>query len=762
MLYANCLQGQNGGVGWTTSVDFNANEPNSANSDWLYDVITTQKQLYFAVGFAKESETDPSNRPDVPAFCLIGQDGKLLNTGVVEQGSPIKPGRLFNALESTAHFYAVGYQGRSNERKGLLVRIDKGTFQATSFAITPTGFALARLSDIEEVVDASGSKFLMLSGQAQEMDNSSPSRQWIATYTLDGVKKHETVFPVAASGLSERMNGIKFQLEGNLLKAYYAAAVQKKLDGGFGMHRRHDADIEVGSIVYDPVAGTFTRTSKLHNSVEQKDRDLQPMTGVGAGTIFSVAQPSITDLYPYGPKYEGSPFARTIPNCNESEPLFDFFIEDWSDGSEDEPHGIVVTSDKVVVAATLNRLIMFAGTNDVLGNDNKEPGLPSYGLVANNTADGGFTMLINKFNTTLKGSQFEGVNSEVFTQCNEYSGMGYAAFSAVKVSGVGQLNAQGDNLDFGTRTLNKFFDNCPNDNRKHIFSEFAFDYFDKPDNINAPDIDCVSDVVSVSLVESELLAPCEDGFTGGGNDGSSGGGRLDTFLNSGRTLMDRNIALRGLLHGDSILTEAAVEDILTVLRTRNQPNDRLLLVGTLLDLRRNAEAQAEINLLNSTDAQVTAEKAYLQAILDGGGMANPLSDQAFQSALVAIDGASPRASVLAQNLRQYRTGIEYPLIMIHDPVGNREAIQNKRTNRNTVQVMPNPTDSDIMVDLSSFDAHQAILIGVFDLRGQLVAQVRSTGSAVARLSLSNLAAGVYLLRVGGEGIAPTTFRIVKQ
>lgn len=359
------------GVQWTSSV--NVGGGGSAPwADWIFDVITTQQGNYLAVGFAKEDEVNHQH-PDVPAYCLIGPNGGLLRDGVVEIFDPgaSQPmqGRLSNVIEgSNDSYYSVGFIGGFGPNsKGLLIRINKTSLDHTPFIITPQGFTTARLSDIVQV--NAPTPYLLVSGQAT---NGGPSQRWIAAYNFDGTLIHEQVFPLQGDW-SEQQNTLDYEIEGNHVNIYYAAYKQTSSDGGG--HRRHDSDILIGKITYTPTTGVFSEMTESYNSIEQGPRDeLAMQSPVGAGTIFDEYPPVKADKYPYGPKYVGTPFERNFENCNESASANGYYIEDWSDGSEDVPYSMVSTNDEIVVSTLLNRLIMWEGTNNNLGNDT-DPGL---------------------------------------------------------------------------------------------------------------------------------------------------------------------------------------------------------------------------------------------------------------------------------------------------------------------------------------------------------------------------------------------------
>jgi hypothetical protein len=361
-----------GGAQWTSSINVGDGDgaPPGPWADWILQVITTQEGNYLGVGFAREDE-EGGTHPDVPSYCLVGPNGNLLRDGVVE---PIT-GRLSDVLEAANDsYYAVG--GRAT--KGLLLRINKTTLDAVPFDVSPSNlfYDKARLSDISLLPTSQGVR-LLCTGKASHDDGNGNtddySSRWVAVFDLNGNMIHDHVFPT--SGYNEELSSAQFSTSASgLIEIFYTAYKMKTEDGGYLSHRRHDSDILVGKISYNPTNGDFTELSTAHNSISQGPRDEKANATVAVGDIFAQFPPTIHDKYPYGPKYLGTGFARDFENCNEPESANGFYIEDWSDGSEDVPYNIGVTGDKIVVSALLNRLIIWENTNDALQGDN-EPGV---------------------------------------------------------------------------------------------------------------------------------------------------------------------------------------------------------------------------------------------------------------------------------------------------------------------------------------------------------------------------------------------------
>lgn len=366
-----------GGGQWAVSVNVGngSTPPPNGWADWIQAVVTTQEGNYLGVGFALEDEQGGTH-PDVPAYCLISPSGTLLRDGVVKD-NPQTPtsGRLTDVVEANNDsYYAVGRWGT----KGILLRINKSTLDAVAFAVLPSNplYTSARITEVSVLPNSSGDRLICV-GTASGNDlfgNPIPPSQWVAVFDMDGTLLHDKILD-PQMGLNEGISAAAFsQTSGGNLEIFYAANIMKSLDGGFGQHRRHDSDIGIGRITYDPSAGTFTEEVRLFNSITQKPRNEVADAEPQGDDIFRLFPPSIADQYSYGPKYLNTNFARNFDNCNEPAPVNGFYIEDWSDGSEDVPYSIALTEDKIVVSALLNRLIMWEGTNDALGGDN-DPGV---------------------------------------------------------------------------------------------------------------------------------------------------------------------------------------------------------------------------------------------------------------------------------------------------------------------------------------------------------------------------------------------------
>ncbi len=359
------------GLQWTSSINVGSGSPPQEWADWMYDVIVTSSGNYLGVGFAREAESGPPSPPQ-PSYVLVTPGGRLLRDEVLgpEQGD------LWNVAESSSGYFAVGRRGWAGTQKGMLVKINKTTLDATTFETHPAGYGRSRLYEIINVQSNGQDQYLLVSGFAQGVLGDDESFKWMAAVDYNGNILHDHVFP--NNSLGEEINAFQYEIlpNGNV-RIYSAARVAATLDGGFNQHRRHDFDIRIGVVEYSPSTGTFTETANASfNSIHQGSRDLIANAGLDNTDIFKLFPPNeIIDEYPYGPMYKNLPLLeRDYLNCSEGGPVNGFYIEDWSDGSEDQPYSMELTNDYIVVSAMLNRLIMWPGTNDALGGDTS-PGL---------------------------------------------------------------------------------------------------------------------------------------------------------------------------------------------------------------------------------------------------------------------------------------------------------------------------------------------------------------------------------------------------
>ena len=90
-------------------------------------------------------------------------------------------------------------------------------------------------------------------------------------------------------------------------------------------------------------------------------------------------------------------------------------------------------------------------------------------------------------------------------------------------------------------------------------------------------------------------------------------------------------------------------------------------------------------------------------------------------------------------------------------------ILNQKGNINTVFVSPNPFNSDITAFIS-VDKSQKVFISLADMNGRLLKTstgIYSPGSTEIKLNSSDLANGVYLLKISGENFSTST-KVIKN
>jgi hypothetical protein len=387
---------------WTTSVTVGGT-PNL--SDWVYDIITTEEKNYFAVGFAKESESNPSVRPDVPAYCLLSPNGRLIGDGVVELPNSQDPtriaqGRLYNVVEAPDAYFAVGCsECFGSTSKGILVKVDKSTLTAQQWLLLPANVTSARLNDISFVSNG-GDQFVVVSGWASVGGR----KKWIAAYNLDGTLRstngapHELVSTEAGEVSSVTHN----VTPDGKVRIYTAAAlpISSSADPNLPM-RRVDTDIQINTLTYDAsLTVPFTAAPPVQvNSIKSRAYTSPGTNGplaLNNTDLFSNFPPVFPnggfDKYPYGPKYIGTSFERNFSNCNESAPVPGLlYVEDFADNSDDGAPSMIISGNKLVVSGLLNRFIMWgsgtSGTNVFLGNDDISNGQPA--LSGLSCSDGG-------------------------------------------------------------------------------------------------------------------------------------------------------------------------------------------------------------------------------------------------------------------------------------------------------------------------------------------------------------------------------------
>ncbi len=361
------------GLEWTSSINVGNGTPPQEENDWLFDVIVTSSGNYLGVGFAREG-ADPRQA----SYVMVTPSGRLLRDEVIDLGQGVQSG-LWNVAEAGSAYYAVGRTGSYTTQKGLMLKINKTTLDATVFEIHPTGYVRSRLLEIVNVQSNGQDQYLLVSGFAQgSFPNDDATFKWMAAVDYNGNIIAEFVFP--NTGLRGEINAFQYEIlsNGNARIYFVAKAFMGEQTGG--SFSRGDSDIRIGIVEYNPSTGSFTETaSASFNSINQGPFDLLANASLNSTDIFQLFPPNnFADEYPYGPKYLNLPLLeRSFLNCNETQPVNGGYIEDWSDGSDDQPRSLELTDGPdgyIVVSAELNRLLMWPTTNRDLGGDT-DPGL---------------------------------------------------------------------------------------------------------------------------------------------------------------------------------------------------------------------------------------------------------------------------------------------------------------------------------------------------------------------------------------------------
>jgi hypothetical protein len=250
---------------WTSTVKVGGT-PQLA--DWVFDVITTEEKNYFAVGFAKENEANPATRPDVPAYCLLSPNGRLIGDGVIELSLPQNPdkvaqGRLYNVVETPDAYFAVGCsECFGSSSKGILVKVDKSTLSYQNWLLLPSKATSARLNDIS-YVDNNGDRFVLVSGWA--LDGS--RKKWVAAYNLDGTLRNTNGAPhELVSAESGEVGAMTHEVTADgKVRIYTAASLLRSISSDSNLPmRRVDTDVQINTITYDAGNATlFTEAAPL-------------------------------------------------------------------------------------------------------------------------------------------------------------------------------------------------------------------------------------------------------------------------------------------------------------------------------------------------------------------------------------------------------------------------------------------------------------------------------------------------------------------
>lgn len=108
------------GLQWTSSINVGSGAPPQEWAGWMYDVIVTSSGNYLGVGFARDDEAN-SNSLRQPSYAVVTPTGALLRDEVL---GPVM-GDLWNVVEASSAYYAVGRRGDFSTQKGPLVKVNK-------------------------------------------------------------------------------------------------------------------------------------------------------------------------------------------------------------------------------------------------------------------------------------------------------------------------------------------------------------------------------------------------------------------------------------------------------------------------------------------------------------------------------------------------------------------------------------------------------------------------------------------------------------
>jgi|GEM_PF-1675142 len=379
----------------------------------------------------------------------------------------------------------------------------------------------------------------------------------------------------------------------------------------------------------------------------------------------------------------------------------------------------------------------------------------TWGIVEHNTLNQGCDILENQFFGTRVGNQFEGNNGQLFARCNDYTGMGFSGWAAVKNANVGLLPPQGNPIPLQAKADNEFFDFCDGSSDIHIFSEFAFSYFDKVGNQHPTDADCVSDIVNLSLDINDLTPPncyvmnppCDPPC------------RLAQYFASPGTIRDRNIALRGLIHtgfdAEGADLPAQYDNVLSLLQFRNQPEDQILRIGSLASMDRLADAQAANNALNTATAQNAAYKAYLTNILSSGTDLTALPAANYNTAMLSLTAENVCTRAMAENLQYFREGAYHPLVAVNPegsesrPLSERQEAQSLNQ-RLKIKVLPNPFSDEVIFDLSGLPLLEQYSLSITDMLGRTLFSMPVNGGLPFKWQTSQISDGPYFYQIRSD------------
>jgi hypothetical protein len=128
--------------------------------------------------------------------------------------------------------------------------------------------------------------------------------------------------------------------------------------------------------------------------------------------------------------------------------------------------------------------------------------------------------------------------------------------------------------------------------------------------------------------------------------------------------------LLGLLHPGfdefDEMKPANYTDALAILADRNQPEDKMLRIGTLAGQGNYTQALSELNDLTGTTDEIVAYKGYMTAVLASGSDLMNIPDANYATAKGYTDEVNTSALAMSQGLAHLREGVYHPLVPIAD------------------------------------------------------------------------------------------------
>ena len=210
----------------------------------------------------------------------------------------------------------------------------------------------------------------------------------------------------------------------------------------------------------------------------------------------------------------------------------------------------------------------------------------------------------------------------------------------------------------------------------------------------------------------------------------------------------------GLLHPGfdefDEMKPANYTDALAILADRNQPEDRMLRIGTLAGRGNTVQALTELNQLTGTTDEIVAYKGYMAAVLASGSDLMNMPDADYATAKGYADDVNTSALAMSQGLQHLREGVYHPLVPITDGgersgEGQAETVQAE--GQPGVMVSPNPFTNSVSFEFRGVTDGGIYSIEATDLSGRQVWKSETSGDGRVLWDASGLPAGVYFYRI---------------